>query len=86
MPKLAYNLERHPTVKGAFIAYDAQGYAFRVTGYSGNWMARPSYYGAPPSPCALGLPSTTDLRLFMAATLNALAAKVGASEPQARGA
>ena len=38
--RFAHNLERHPTVKGAYIIYDAQGFAFRATGYSGNWMAR----------------------------------------------
>lgn len=79
--RFAHNLERHPTIKGAYIIYDARGFAFRATGSSGNWMARPSYLGVPPHPCPLGHPSTTDLRLFMAGTLNALAAKVGASKP-----
>jgi len=83
MPKLAYNLERHPTVKGAYIAYDAQGFAFRISGSTGNWRARPSYYGVPPSHCALGGSTPAhDLRTFAAATLNALAAKVAASKPE----
>jgi len=83
MARYANNLERHPTIKGAYIIYDAKGYAFRVTGYAGNWMARPSYLGVPPHPCSLGCSTPShDLRIFMAPTLNALASKVGASQPK----
>lgn len=62
------NCEKHPTRPGTYIAYDATGFAFRVTGQRGNWMARPSHAAA-----------STDYRLFTGRTLAECSDKVGAS-------
>lgn len=70
---LAPNLERHPLHKGGYIAYDAQGYAFRVDrALAGGWRARPSHAGA-----------AGDYRLIYGRTLGELASKVAASHPAA---
>jgi len=67
---MAPNLERNPAHKGAYIAYDKQGFAFRIDkALSGGWRARPSHMAA-----------QSDYRLFFAPTLSAIAGKVGASE------
>lgn len=61
--------EKHPLHKRAYIAYDAQGFAFLMTGYKGNYMARPSHAG-----------QASDLRMLFAATLRELSEKVAASK------
>ena len=67
---MAPNLERHPARKGEYIAYDKQGFAFRVDkALGGGWRAKPSHAG-----------KACDYRLIYAPTLAAIAGKVGASE------
>lgn len=67
---MAPNLERHPTIAGRWIAYDAQGLAFRVMRAHPGYIAQPSHAGA-----------ATDARRFRADTLKACAALIGASAP-----
>jgi hypothetical protein len=61
------NYERHPTMRGYYIAYDATGFAFRIR-KACDWLATPSYAAA-----------AGDYRLFTGPTLRAVAAKVAAS-------
>jgi hypothetical protein len=63
-----HNLEKHPTIKGAYIAYDAAGYAFRIHNANPGWAAFPSHAG-----------KASDTRRFRADRLKDCAAKVGAS-------
>lgn len=70
-PQQAANVERHPTIKGAHIIYDAEGFAFRAR------KSGPDYWRAWPSHAGQG----EDSRLFSASTLYSLAVKVGASHP-----
>lgn len=65
---MAHNLEKHPLHARTYIAYDAAGYAFRITPSGKRWQARPSYAGA-----------DRDNRYFFADRLRDCAAKVGAS-------
>ena len=63
------NIDRHPTLRSVYIAYDATGFAFRVRKMiSGDWMASPSHAAA-----------STDYRNFTARTLRAAAGLVQAS-------
>jgi hypothetical protein len=64
------NLEKHPTRVRTYIAYDAQGRAFRITPSGVRWEARPSYSGAD---------RQQDPRYFFAGSLREIAAHVGAS-------
>jgi hypothetical protein len=69
MATLAHNIERYLGKRGVYIAYDAQGFAFRVvkTGF-GGWEAAPSHASR-----------DFDNRRFKGATLNALAEKIARS-------
>lgn len=65
--------ERHPNKRGTWIAYDADGLAFRVDRYAPHcaWSAHPSYAG-----------NATDTRTFRADTLRQVAALVAASHKE----
>lgn len=66
---MPHNLDKHPKQPGCYIAYDAQGFAFRIKrNGAGGWWATPSHAGA-----------AYDLRGFTCRTLRDAAAKVGAS-------
>lgn len=62
------NLDKHPTRKSCYIAYDAQGFAFRVEKGIRRWHAYPSHAA-----------QATDERRFTAERLRDCAAKVGKS-------
>lgn len=69
---MAPNLEKHPTKPGNYIAYDADGFAWRCTrtkfgGWA--WFATPSHAGAASDPRAT----------LYADKLGDLAARVGKS-------
>ena len=66
---MAHNLEKHGTIKGAWIAYDAAGFAFRVHNANPGYAAIPSHAG-----------KADDARRFRASTLKAIAAAIGASK------
>lgn len=65
---MAHNLDKHPTIKGAWIAYDANGFAFRIH------RANPGYAAT-----ASHADKANDARRFRADTLKACAALIGAS-------
>lgn len=66
---MAPNLEKHPLHRGAYIAYDSEGFAFRVRKTAYGWQANPSHAGA-----------QFDPRSFLYAKLRDVAAAVGASK------
>jgi hypothetical protein len=63
------NLDKHPTRRGEYIAYDAQGFAWRCFRDIGGWRARPSHAAA-----------ATDHRMEFSRTLAELARFVGISK------
>lgn len=65
--RLPHNAERHPIHRGEYIAYDADGYAFRVRHpTSGNsWVVYPTHYGR-----------ADDGRIFGAKTIARIAEKL----------
>ncbi len=65
------NCERHPTIKGAYIAYDAQGFAFRIHRANPGYAAIASHAG-----------KASDPRRFRADTLKACAKMIAASKPE----
>ncbi len=68
---MALNCEKHPTRKGVYIAYDAKGFAFRVSQYNrGDWRGYPSHAA-----------HKSDPRGFSGRTLREVAAKIGESAP-----
>lgn len=75
MARLASNVERY--LSGAsyhYIAYDAQGFAFRLVKLGdGSWYARPSH-----------IAHAGDYRTFGADTLTKVAAKVAASSREGK--
>jgi hypothetical protein len=53
---MPYNIERHPILKGDYIGYDADGFAFRIRPSTlSNWkyMATPSHMAGTYDPRAL---------------------------------
>jgi len=67
------NVERNPRHAGEYIAYDAEGFAFRVYRKATIWRAFPSHAGM-----------RSDARRFRANTLRAVAAMI-ASNVQTKG-
>lgn len=63
------NYEKHPTIAGRWIAYDATGYAFRIMRAHPGYVAQPSHAAA-----------EVDTRRFRSDKLGACAALVGASK------
>lgn len=62
-------MEKHSLHKGQYIAYDKEGFAFRIDrALGGGWRAKPSHAAA-----------KSDYRLFYARTLKGLGDKVAES-------
>jgi hypothetical protein len=69
---MLHNLERHPLHRHAYVAYDADGFAFRIARCGYGFMATPSHAGA-----------AGDRRGYQADRLRDLAAIVGRSRQMA---
>ena len=65
---MVHNLEKHPTIQGAYIAYDKDGFAFRVFKAHPGYAAWPSHAG-----------KDTDFRRFRAMRLKDIANTIGQS-------
>jgi hypothetical protein len=65
------NVDKHPVLKGLYIASDAEGWAFRVCALvKGGWIGAPSHGRA-----------AIDVRRFRGDTLREVAAKIAESKP-----
>jgi hypothetical protein len=69
---MAHNLEKHPTIRGAWIAYDAEGFAFRIHRANPGYAAHASHAG-----------KAHDARRFRADRLKDCAAQIAASKLEA---
>lgn len=70
MAALPTNVAKHPNRRRTYIAYDREGYAFRVTPIAGGWIASASHAGA-----------ARDSRRFEGKTLAIVAHVIGRSGP-----